>query len=325
MIKKYLQGFFLTLLLLPISILAYPKVLIPGGENIGINIQTSGIIVAGIYEVDNTYPASNAGIKPGDIITSVSEKKVSNIDEMVELINENKTDNVKIEYIRNDKKYETILELKNIDGVIKTGLYVKDSIMGIGTLSFIDPKTKIFGALGHEIVEKNTGLLLEVKNGTIFSSSVTKIDRSSEGTPGSKNALFYQNDIKGTIFKNTHSGIFGIYNENLPNKKEYLVASPTDIKLGEAQILTVIDGEEINKYDINILKLNESSDNKNILFEITDSKLLEKTGGVVQGMSGSTIIQGDYIIGAVNYVIVDNPKRGYGIFITNMLDEMKGI
>lgn len=323
MIKKYLQGFFLALLILPISTLAYPTTLIPGGENIGINIHTTGVIVAGIYEVNNEYPATKAGIKAGDIITSVSNKSVSNIDEMIDIINQNKTDSIKIEYLRNDKNYETTLELNNVDGIIKTGLYVKDSITGIGTLSFIDPETKLFGALGHEIVEKNTGLLLEVKNGTIFSSSVTKIDRSSEGTPGSKNALFYQDNVKGNIQKNTHRGIFGTYTENLPNKKEYAVALPSNIKLGNAKILTVINGEEIKEYDINILKLNESNDNKNILFEIVDSELLEKTGGVVQGMSGSTIIQGDYIIGAVNYVVVDNPKRGYGIFITNMLDEMK--
>ena len=166
-------------------------------------------------------------------------------------------------------------------------------------------------------------MLLEVKNGTIFSSSVTRIDRSSNGNPGSKNALFYSEDIKGTIFKNSHSGIFGTYTGTLPSKKEYLVAEPADIQLGEAKMLTVIEGETIEEYDIEILKLNKNDTNKNILFEITDSQLLEHTGGVVQGMSGSTIIQGDYIIGAVNYVVVDNPNRGYGIFITNMLKEME--
>ena len=323
MVKKYLQGFFLTLLLLPITAFAYPKVLLPGGENIGISIQTNGIIVAGIYEVNNHYPATKAGIKPGDIITSVNKKQVFTIDDMVSVINQTTTNQMEVEYLRNQKKYNTVLELENTDGVIKTGLYVKDSVMGIGTLSFIDPATKTYGALGHEITEKNTGILLEVKNGKIFSSSVTKIDRSSEGIPGSKNALFDQNTIKGTIEKNTHSGIFGTYQEELTNKKEYKVAIPADIKLGEAKMLTVIEKEEVKEYEINILKLNQSDDNKNILFEKTDAELLEKTGGVVQGMSGSTIIQGDYIIGAVNYVVVDNPKRGYGIFITNMLDEME--
>lgn len=323
MIKKYLQGFLLTLCCFPLSILAYSKTLLPGGENIGIGIQTKGVIVAGIYDIDGTYPAEEAGIKPGDIIISVNSKKISTIDEMISLINENKSNSLFVTYLRNGKEYNTNLELKNSNGIIKTGLYVKDSVTGIGTLSFIDPVTKNFGALGHEITEKNTGVLLEVKNGTIFSSSVTKIDRSSSGNPGSKNALFYSENIKGTIFKNSHYGIFGTYTDTLPTKKEYKVAEPADIQIGDAKMLTVIEGQNVGEYDIEIIKLNKNDTNKNILFEITDSELLAKTGGVVQGMSGSTIIQGDYIIGAVNYVIVDNPKRGYGIFITNMLKEME--
>lgn len=323
MIKKYLQGILLTLCFFPLSILAYSKTLIPGGENIGIGIQTKGVIVAGIYDIDGIYPASEAGIKPGDIITSVNSNPIFTIDEMISLINKNNSNELSISYIRNNKEYDTKLELKNSNGIIKTGLYVKDSVTGIGTLSFIDPTTKKFGALGHEITEKNTGMLLEVKDGTIFSSSVTRIDRSNSGNPGSKNALFYSENVKGTIFKNSHYGIFGNYTDVLPNKKEYLVAEPADIQLGDAKMLTVIEGENIEEYDIEILKLNKNNTNKNILFEITDQELLEKTGGVVQGMSGSTIIQGDYIIGAVNYVVVDNPKRGYGIFITNMLKELE--
>lgn len=323
MIKKYLQGILLALFLIPLPILAYPSTLIPGGENIGIGIKTNGVIVAGIYDINGIYPAEEAGIKQGDIIINVDNKNISSIDEMVELINNNTNNKLNIEYKRNNQNYKTTLKLQNSDGIIKTGLYVKDSVTGIGTLSFIDPITKKFGALGHEITEQNTGLMLEVKKGTIFSSSVTKIDRSSNGVPGSKNALFYSDDIKGDILKNTHVGIFGNYTEEVPVKQTYKVANPEDIKLGSAKILTVIDGTNVEEYNINILKLNKKDQNKNILFEITDNELLSKTGGVVQGMSGSTIIQGDYIIGAVNYVVVDNPKRGYGIFITNMLEELE--
>lgn len=325
MIRKYLQGILLALFLIPLPILAYPSTLVPGGENIGIGIHTNGVIIAGIYDINGIYPATDAGLKAGDIITSVDNNKISTIDEMIEIINKNTTNNLSIEYKRNNKLYNTTLKLQNTNGVIKTGLYVKDSVTGIGTLSFIDPTTKKFGALGHEITEQNTGLMLEVKNGTIFSSSVTKIERSSNGTPGSKNALFYSDDIKGNIVKNSHVGIFGNYIGDIPEKKAYKVASSEDIKLGNAKILTVLEGEEVKEYNINILKLNKKDDNKNILFEITDNELLSKTGGVVQGMSGSTIIQDDYIIGAVNYVIVDNPKRGYGVFITNMLEELEGL
>lgn len=323
MIRKYLQGILLALFLVPLSILAYPSTLIPGGENIGINIHTNGVIVAGIYDINGYYPATEAGIKPGDIIVSVDNNNISTIEEMINLINKNTTNKLEISYKRNTQDFKTTLKLQNSNGVIKTGLYVKDSITGIGTLSFIDPSTKKFGALGHEIIEQNTGLMLEVKNGTIFSSSVTKIDRSSSGSPGSKNAVFYSDDVKGNILKNSNVGIFGIYNDKIPNKMAYKVASTDDIKLGTAKILTVLNDQEVKEYDINILKLNKNDKNKNILFEITDNELIQKTGGVVQGMSGSTIIQGDYIIGAVNYVVVDNPKRGYGIFITNMLEELE--
>ena len=235
MIKKYLQGILLALFLIPLPILAYPSTLIPGGENIGIGIKTNGVIVAGIYDINGIYPATEAGIKQGDIITNVDNKDISTIDEMVELINNNTNNELVIEYKRNNKNYKTTLKLQNSDGIIKTGLYVKDSVTGIGTLSFIDPTTKKFGALGHEITEQNTGLMLEVKKGTIFSSSVTKIDRSSNGVPGSKNALFYSDDIKGNILKNTHVGIFGNYTKEIPVKQAYKVATPEDIELGNAK------------------------------------------------------------------------------------------
>ena len=314
----------LLLFIIPINVLAYSEYLIPGGENIGIQIDTSGIIVVGMYNVNGKNPAQEAGIKAGDIITKVDNKNVSSIDEMISKINSTNSNNIKLTYERDKTEYTTTLEIyKDENDIYKTGLYVKDSITGIGTLSFIDPNTKIFGALGHEIIEKNTGVLLEIKEGRIFETNVTSIDRSSNGTPGSKNAEFYIDSNKGIIKENTEKGIFGTYTSELPNKKLYKVARPEEITTGKAKILTVTKGNEVKEYEINILKLNKSSNQKtkNILFEITDKELLEKTGGVVQGMSGSSIIQGEYIIGAVTHVVIDNPTKGYGIFITNMLEE----
>ncbi len=314
----------LSLFIIPTSVLAYSDYLIPGGENIGIQIETSGVIVVGMYDVNGKNPAMDAGLKVGDIITKVNDEPVASIDDMVSKINTSKNEKISISYKRDGQVKSTTLEIfKDENSVYKTGLYVKDSITGIGTLSFIDPETKLFGALGHEIVEKNTGVLLEIQNGKIFETNVTSIDRSSSGTPGSKNAEFYLDSEQGTISENTESGIFGTYTEELPNKKLYKVAQVDDIQVGKATILTVLEGQNVQEYDINILKLNNSSSQKtkNILFEITDKALLEKTGGVVQGMSGSSIIQGDYIIGAVTHVVVDEPTRGYGIFITNMLEE----
>lgn len=325
-LKKFKKTTVLLLLLfiIPINVLAYSKYLIPGGENIGIQINTSGVIVVGMYNVNGKNPAQEAGIKAGDIIKKIENQEVTSIDDMISKINVLNTDKIKLTYERNKIEYTTTLEIfKDETNIYKTGLYVKDSITGIGTLSFIDPNTKIFGALGHEIIEKNTGVLLEIKEGKIYETNVTSIDRSFNGTPGAKNAEFYIDSNKGTIKENTEKGVFGTYTSELPNKKLYKVATPDEIKTGKAKILTVTNGNEVKEYEINILKLNKSKSQKtkNILFEITDKELLEKTGGVVQGMSGSSIIQGEYIIGAVTHVVVENPTKGYGIFITNMLEE----
>lgn len=319
--KKSTSFFLLLLISIPTTTLAYSDYIIPGGENIGIEINATGVVVVGTYEINGTTPAKEAGIEVGDIIKKVNDTDVTNIDELVNAIS-NTSDTAKITYLRKDKEYETNLSIYKEDNVYKTGLYVKDSITGIGTLSYIDPETKYFGALGHEVIESNTGQMLEVKDGKILKSTVTNIERSENGNPGSKNAKLDFDQVEGEISENTSSGIFGTYTDSLPDKKTYKVATSSDIKKGEAKILTVIDGEEIKEYTINILKINENDkNNKNILFEITDQELLEKTGGVVQGMSGSPIIQGDYIIGVVTHVVVDDPKKGYGIFITNMLEE----
>lgn len=320
--KKFKISLILTLLIfsIPNIILAYSDYIIPGGENIGISINTKGVIIVGTYEINGKYPALEAGIKLGDTIIKVDDTKINSIDELVSVLSD-KTGIVKMTLKRNNKEYITELSLTEEDGIKKTGVYVKDNITGIGTLSYIDPGTNIYGALGHEVLESNTGKMLEVKDGKIVSSTVTNINRSEDGLPGSKNAELNE-DENGNIQKNTNSGIFGKYTSELPNKKKYKVAKIDQIKLGEAKILTVLSNTEIKEYTINILKVyKKNNDNKNILFEVTDQELISKTGGIVQGMSGSPIIQGDYIIGAVTHVVVEDPKKGYGIFITNMLEE----
>lgn len=162
---------------------------------------------------------------------------------------------------------------------------------------------------------------VEIKSGTIFESLVTSIDRSTVGSAGTKNAKFYSNNVYGSVSKNTISGIYGKYTDELPNKEVLEVGKPDELKKGEASIYTVLDGEMIEEFTINITNINKSGKIKNITFEITDKRLIEKTGGVVQGMSGSPIIQNNKIFGAVTHVIVSNPTTGYGIFITTMLDE----
>ena len=324
--KKIKNKLLLTLLLLiiPSITLAYSDYVIAGGENIGIELKSSGIIIVGTYEVSGNNPAKEAGLQNGDRIIKINNQEVTNIESMLKYIESlSSKNNIEITYIRGTKENTTTLSLdKDENNVYKTGLYVKDSITGVGTLTFIDPNTKLFGALGHEIIEKNTGQKLEIKDGKIYSSTVTGVTRSDVGKPGEKNAKYDSTKTFGNIKENTTNGIFGSYTSNIPNKKLYQVGKIEDTTIGSAKILTVIDGDTVEEFDINILKVNkDSSISKNFLFEVTDEKLLKATGGIVQGMSGSPIIQNDYIIGAVTHVVVDDPTKGYGISIVKMLEE----
>lgn len=318
--KKFI--YLLISLILPLNVLAYSDYIIPGGETLGIDVNSNGILVIGFYQIDGKYNKGNPNIRPGDYITKVNDISVDTIEDLTDVIETYVDDlQVTITYIRNNEEKTSQLSLIEDNGVYKTGLYVKDSITGIGTLTYIDPNTLIYGALGHEIIESNTKKVVEIKSGTIFKNSITGIDKSSVGIAGSKNAKFYYDTTYGTIKKNTNHGIYGTYTATLPNKDLIEVATPDEVKVGQATIYTVLKEEKIQEFQIEIKSINENADTKNIIFELTDDTLLEKTGGIVQGMSGSPIIQDNKIIGAVTHVIVDNPHTGYGIFITKMLEE----
>lgn len=320
---KKMKFLLITLLMFyPSIVFAYSSKVIVGGQNIGINIQSDGVLVVGFYKVEGSSVKSNPSIEIGDYITKVAGTEVNTINELTSAIEKNIVDSkVELTFVRNGKENKSTLNLIEQNGVFKTGLYVKDSITGIGTLTYIDPESKIFGALGHEIIEANSNKRIEVKTGTIFNSVITGVEKSSDGDPGEKKANFKPSEVYGTIAKNTQFGLFGTYTTNFPESATYEVAEKDEVKVGSAKILTVLNGDEIKEYEINITKINEYNKIKNISFEITDEEILNKAGGVVQGMSGSPIIQNDKIIGAVTHVIVDNVKTGYGIFITTMLEE----
>ena len=321
--KKFIFTLFI-IFLFPLGAFAYSKYIIPGGESIGIKINTDGLIVVGFYKVDGEYIAKN-NFKIGDKIVSVNGKSVSTIDELTKEVDNSDLSNMKVtvEIERNNRKINSTLNLKIDDGVYKTGLYVKDSLVGLGTLSYIDPVSKIYGALGHEVTMSETGNRIDVRNGNILYSKVTSIDKSRNGRVGSKNAKIVFERALGTINKNTNKGIYGIYNDKLPNKETKEVSSFSDIEKGSAYILTVTKDNKIEKYNINIIDkyYNKKDTQKAFSFEITDKTLVSKTGGIVQGMSGSPIIQNDKIIGAVTNVLVDNVTLGYGISIITMLEE----
>lgn len=320
--KKTFTTFLLAFIIIPTYISAYSDYVIPGGENIGIELNSKGVMVVGLYKVGDAYPGRDAGIKIGDIVTKINNKQISNIDELTKVMNETNSNSIKLEFIRSNIPQITTLNLyKDETGQYKTGLYVKDKITGVGTLTFIDPNSQKFGALGHEIIEKSTGKILEIKTGRIFETIVTGTKKSQNGVPGEKSAKFITGNSFGSVDKNTNKGIFGEYTGELPNRQLYKVAEEKDIKLGNAKILTVLKDSEIKEYDIKITKLNSNQTTKNIVFEIIDKNLLNITGGVVQGMSGSPILQNEFIIGAITHVVVDNPTKGYGIYIKNMLEE----
>ena len=200
-------------------------------------------------------------------------------------------------------------------------MYVKDQINGIGTLTYIDPATKRFGALGHEIIETTTAQKFEIKDGKIFDATVSNIEKSIDGRAGEKNATYDKTTTVGEIDNNDITGIYGNYQKEITNEEQIEVGKIDEVTKGKATIRTVINDNEVKDYEINIIGIDPTSKTKNILFEITDQNLINKTGGIVQGMSGSPIIQNNKIIGAVNYVIVNDTKKGYGIFITKMLEE----
>ena len=308
----------LAIICFPFSVLAYSSKVVLGGQNVGITIQSDGVLVVGFYKINGTL--NNSKLTVGDYITKVDDNDINNINDLVSAIDSDVRDNsVDLTYRHNGDIKTTSLRLEQLNGVYKTGLYVKDSLTGLGTLTYIDPETKIYGALGHEILESTANSRIEVKTGNIFKSLVTSITKSEDSSPGTKNAKFYKNVIYGSIDKNVGAGIYGTYEMAIDNNNLIPVVAADKVKTGEASLYTALDDNTVKEYKINILKVDANSKIKNFYFEVTDPDLLEKTGGIVQGMSGSPIVQDGNLIGAVTHVSIDKVNTGYGISIITML------
>lgn len=314
---------FIFILFIPISIvLALTDKVYIGGENIGIDVKTNGILVVGLYKINNELINKDSNISTGDYIIEINNKKIYKIDDFIrEIYDSEDKNNINIKLKRNNELIDTHINVIYDDNEYKTGLYLKDNISGIGTLSFIDPNNNRFFALGHQIEDINTNKIIDISSGNIYYSYITSINRSDNGDIGEKNADTDPNQTYGIINSNTKSGIFGEYTNNYTSKELFEVASIDEIKLGSAKIRTVTSGEDVKEYDINIDHIDKKDEYKNILFSVTDEELISKTGGIVQGMSGSPIIQNNKLIGVINYVIVNDCRKGYGIFAINMLKE----
>lgn len=313
----------LMVLILPANLHAYSEQVLLGGQNVGIEAYSKGVMVVGFYKVDNRYIGSET-LNVGDIILEIEGYPVNSIKEMTDIIDKNiKDGKVNVLIKRNNKEKETTMSLVKEGSVYKTGLYIKEKITGIGTITYIDPNTKITGLLGHELTSALSNNKIEVKDGKLYSSTVSGIDRSTNGRVGSKNAKIDYNNSLGIVNKNSSVGIFGTYKSTLPNNKLLNVAKWEEIELGKATIYTTINDSIVLPYEITITKLNKSeiSTNKSISFTVTDNNLLSTTGGIVQGMSGSPIVQNGKIIGAVTHVLVDDVVKGYAVFIRTMLKE----
>ncbi len=296
--------------------------LIPGGESIGLQINT-GVYITGKFDVTTDTgrksPWENSNIEKEDIIYTIDGKTVNSIKEIQNILSEYENgETIELGLIRNGKKiFTNIMVIANIDGKKSMGLYVKDNIVGVGTLTYIDPNNNSFGALGHSVSNNyspNT-------NGLITGSSIEGIRKALPGIPGEKKAVL-NNNIFGNINKNNNFGVFGnITDKSLINNEKMAVGKINEVKLGKAMIMTVTSKNEKECYEIEIIEVKKqlTSDIKGIKFKVVDEKLLEKTGGIIQGMSGSPIIQDNKIIGAVSHVIVDNPEYGYGVYIEWML------
>ena len=308
----------------------YVTKLIPGGQNIGLEIKTDGLIVSGTYDLKlengSLYnPSKDEDINRGDIIVKANNCNVSSLNDLITIFNNTTLNDNKISLTikRASMFLNRSLNLILINNQFKTGLYVKERLLGVGTVSFYDPVNKIYGALGHEVIDNDTGRLIEIKSGMSYYTSVTSINKSSDGNPGNKVADFKTIKPLGDILTNTSIGIYGFYS-NIDSKLNALeMAYHDEVKLGNAQIWTVLNGMKLEKFDISItsLKKQDFSDIKGISFKVNDNVLIEKAGGIVAGMSGSPIIQNNKLVGAVTHVLTDDVDHGYGVYMEWMYNE----
>lgn len=301
------------------------------GEPIGIYMETSGLLVIDTEQIKNLYgqmeePAKNI-LKAGDYIISINDEKITHKEDLVAVLKESSGSPLNLGVLRNHEEIKvSIPPIQTKDGSYKLGVWIRDDVQGIGTLTYVkDDGT--FGALGHGISDIDTATMLALEEGFLYKTQILSVKKGAKGNPGELTGIinYVQDNQLGTIIANTDQGIFGkLYDETLNNisQKSYQVALKQEIVEGPAQILCCVDGE-VDSYNATIEKINYNSKepNKSFVIHITDERLLEKTGGIVQGMSGSPIIQNDKIIGAVTHVFVQDATSGYGIFIENMLNK----
>lgn len=301
--------------------------LYPCGQPFGIKLLTEGVMVVDLQKVDSSSPAKDCGIREGDVIVSIDGEKVKSNADVAKIIRSSNGEacSVRIKRGSNDLTFKLCPRLE--DGSYRAGMWVRDSSAGIGTLTFYDPENGTFGGLGHPVCDADTKEPLPLSAGTVGEINLTGFNKSRSGCPGQLLGEFANSASTGDILKNCESGVFGTLNANpCPNAKEFPLGFRQEIHPGKAKILSSIDNDGPKEYEISIEQINLSdSAEHDLVIKITDKTLLEKTGGILQGMSGSPIIQDGRLVGAVTHVFIEDTAKGYGIFADEMYSKASEI
>lgn len=296
---------------------------VPGGTPFGIKLLTEGVLVIGLTEVaEGTAPAAQAGITPGDVVVSMNGKSVSSKNDVAEAVKDSRGSPMEVVVSHNGSEREVTLEpvFSKDSGSWQAGMWVRDSTAGIGTVTFYDPATGAFGGLGHPVCDVDTGELIPMSTGEVAKVSINGITRGAAGRPGELLGSFVPSAAYGTLSSNTQAGLFGRLYAPPSLAAPIPIAARDEIKTGSAEILSTISGNTPKSYSVEIERLDrkEATGTRNMIIKVTDPELLSLTGGIVQGMSGSPIIQNGKLVGAVTHVFLRDPSKGYGIFADSM-------
>ena len=300
------------------------KTLVPVGHTVGIKLFSEGVVVVGLAEVEGPKgmetPGAACGLKVGDVIEEANGQDVHSTEQFSALLQGGGQVDLSVSRDGQDLRLKA-KPVMGVDGTYRLGAWIRDSMAGIGTVTFYDPETGVFGALGHGITDVDTGLLMPLGEGAVMGSTVKAVKRGSSGTPGELRGSFDLSHDLGSLSVNTERGIFGrLEPGKLTEGTAVPVAEPGEIHVGPAQILSNVEGDTVETYDIEIVKISKDTPTQNLLLRVRDPRLTANTGGIVQGMSGSPIIQDGKLVGAVTHVLISDPQKGYGILIENMLD-----
>ncbi len=305
---------------------------IPIGKAIGMKLYTDGVLVVGMSEINGKKPYENSGLQEGDRIIEVNRKKIDTTDDLVTSVNNSKGSTVELTYERDSQTLKaSIRPVKMQNNEYKLGIWVRDAAAGVGTMTFYEPTSKTFAALGHGITDIDTSELIQIANGELVTTNILSVIKGESGLPGEIRGTIENGTTLGSIYKNTSYGVYGKVSDknklNIIESEKVAVALRNEIKTGKAEIRCQLDNGKVETYEIEIqrLFLNNYADNKSMVIKVTDERLLEKTGGIIQGMSGSPIIQNGKFVGSVTHVLVNNPQEGYAVFGDIMLKQSKEI